>query len=140
MPLDLTSLRNSVWSLSDLVAAAENDTRMAQFTEVERNGIRAGVIQNFEVTYELAWKMIARWLNANVGGAVADGLARRQLFRLAAQNRLIHDVETWMKFHETRNLTSHTYNEVQAETTYRAMREFAHEMRLLLGALEAHND
>ncbi len=34
---------------------------------------RAGVIQNFEVIYELSWKLMARWLNTYVGTGVADG-------------------------------------------------------------------
>ena len=52
MPLELDSLRNSLQALTDLLAVSENDARMSQFSEVERDGIRAGVIQNFEVTYE----------------------------------------------------------------------------------------
>ena len=140
MPLELTNLRNSIQSLTDLLAVAENDTRMGQFTDVERNGIRAGVIQNFEVTYEISWKLMARWLNTYVASGVADGVTRRQLFRLAAENRLIHDVDEWMQHHEARNTTSHIYNEEQAARVYEATREFVHDARYLLEALEARND
>ena len=65
MPLVLDSLRNAVKALSDLRAVAENVPRMEQFSQVERDGIRAGVIQNFKVTYELCWKLMARRLEAN---------------------------------------------------------------------------
>lgn len=140
MPLELTNLRNSIQSLTDLLAVAENDARMGQFTDVERNGIRAGVIQNFEVTYEVSWKLIARWLNTYAGTGVADGVTRRQLFRLAAENRLIHGVDEWMQHHEARNATSHIYDEEQAARVYQATREFAHDARYLLEALEARND
>ena len=67
MPLELDSLRNSIRTLTDLLAVSENDARMGQFTDVERNGLRSGVIQNFEVAYELSWKLMARWLNTYVG-------------------------------------------------------------------------
>ena len=140
MPLELTNLRNSIQSLTDLLAVAENDARMGQFTDVERNGIRAGVIQNFEVTYEVSWKLVARWLNTYVGTGVADGVTRRQLFRLAAENRLIHGVDEWMQHHEARNATSHIYDEEQAARVYQATRAFAHDARYLLEALEARND
>ena len=140
MPLELTNLRNSIQSLTDLLEVAENDTRMGQFTEVERNGIRAGVIQNFEVTYELAWKLMARWLNTYVGTGIADGVTRRQLFRLAAESSLIHDVDQWMQHHEARNTTSHIYDEEKATWVYQETREFVHDARYLLLALDASND
>ena len=140
MPLELDSLRNSIQALTDLLAVSENDARMGQLSEVERNGIRSGVIQNFEVTYELSWKMMARWLNTYIGAGIADGVTRRQLFRLAAENRLIPDVDLWMQHHEARNATSHIYDEEKAMLVYSATREFSHDARLLLQALEAHND
>lgn len=140
MPLELDSLRNSIKSLADLLAVSENDARMGQLSEVERKGIRSGVIQNFEVTYELSWKLMARWLNTYIGAGIADGVTRRQLFRLAAENRLILDVNLWVQYHEARNATSHIYNEEKALLVYRATREVAHDAQLLLEALEARND
>ena len=140
MPLDLSNLRNSVQSLSDLLAVAENNARMGQFSEIERDGIRAGVIQNFEITYELSWKLIVRWINANVGLGIADGVTRRQLFRLAAESLLIHDVDEWMVYHDARNATSHIYDEEWAVRVYQAAKEFAHDARRLLGELEARNE
>ena len=140
MPIQLDNLRNAVKVLSDLLAVTENETRMAQFNQVERHGIRAGVIQNFEVTYELCWKLMARWLKTNVGTSVVDGVTRRELFRLAAQQRLIADVDRWMQHHEARNLTSHVYDARQAAMAYRATTEFVHDARDVLAALEARND
>ena len=140
MPLELDSLRNSIKSLTDLLAVSENDARMGQLSEVERNDIRSGVIQNFEVTHELSWKLMARWLNTYIGAGIADGVTRRQLFRLAAENRLILDVNLWVQYHEARNATSHIYNEEKALLVYRATREVAHDAQLLLEALEARND
>ncbi|MDE2778914.1 MAG: HI0074 family nucleotidyltransferase substrate-binding subunit [Chloroflexota bacterium] len=140
MPLELDSLRNSIKALTDLLAVSENDARMGQLSDVERNGIRSGVIQNFEVTYELSWKLMARWLSAYVNPEVADGVTRRQLFRLAAENRLIPDVDLWMQHHEARNATTHIYDEERAMMVYRATREFAHDAQRFLQALEARND
>ena len=140
MPLELEHLRDSVQALADLAEASENSERMARLNEVERNGIRAGVIQNFEVTYELSWKLMQRWLEINLGSAAMDGLTRRELFRVAVENQLIPDVELWMNHHQARNATSHTYGREQAERVYRAALTFVHDARLLLAALEARND
>ncbi len=140
MPLELTNLRNSLQSLTDLLAVAENDERMERLSEIERNGIRAGVIQNFETTYEIAWKLIRRWLNTHVGPGIADGVTRRDLFRLAAENRLILDVDLWMDHHNARNATSHIYDQEEAEQVYKATLNFAHDAQRLLETLEARND
>ena len=140
MPLELISLRNALKALTDLLTVSENDARMGQLSDIERNGIRSGAIKNFEVTYELCWKLMARWLNTYVGPEVADGVSRRQLFRLAAENRLIPDVDLWMRHHEARNVTAHIYDEEKAMMVYRTTRDFAHDARLLLQALEERND
>ena len=140
MPLQLDNLRRSVEVLAELIAVSEDDVRMEQLSEVERNGIRSGVIQNFEVTYEISWKLMARWLNTYIGSGVADDVTRRELFHLASDSRLIPDVDQWMRYHRARNATSHTYDCEKADLVYKATMDFTHDARLLLGALEARND
>ena len=140
MPLDPQSFRNSVTALSDLLAVSESEGRMLRLSEVEREGIRAGVIQNFEVTYELAWKLMARWLSQNVGRTVTDGVARRHLFRLAAEHLLIEDVERWMSHHIARNQTPYMYNQEVARRVCAAASGFVEDARRLLAALEERND
>lgn len=140
MTLQLVSLGKSLSALAEVLAVSGNDERMGQLTDVERVAIRAGVVQHFEITYELCWKLIARWLNANISPGIADGVTRRQLFRLAAENRLINDVERWMRHHEGRNVTSHIYDFDKAEAVYVATADFVHDARALLRALEAQND
>ena len=131
--------RNAVTQLR-LIEVSEDDERMGQLSEVERNGIRAGVIQNFEVTYELSWKLMARWLNTYIGSGVADGVTRRELFRLAAENRLIPDVDLWMQHHDARNDTSPIYDQEKAALVYKATMDFTHDALLLLRELEDRND
>lgn len=76
--------------------------------------LKAG-IQNFEVAYELCWKFIKRWLEHNVSPNAVAGVSRRELFRYAAENLLIRDVDQWMDFHAARNKTSHIYDQAVAE-------------------------
>ena len=67
-------------------------------------------------------------------------MTRRELFRLAAENRLIDDVEQWMRYHEARNLTSQIYQPEIAQRVYNIAHDFARDAARLLAAFEARND
>ncbi len=115
MSLDLTSMRKAIASLEAVLERANDDALMSSLDDVTRMGLRSGAIQNFEFTYELCWKFIKRMLEENLGSSYVDGVSRRELFRLAAESRLIDDVNLWMDYHHARNETSHTYDEVKAQ-------------------------
>lgn len=140
MALELNSLKNAISALRAVLAKSDDGEFMRGLDEVARTAIKSGVIQHFEFTYELCWKFIKRWLETNISPSAADGVARRELFRLAAENRLIVDVDQWMRHHEARNLTSRTYDSVVAESVYLAAHDFALDAQRLLEALEARND
>jgi nucleotidyltransferase substrate binding protein (TIGR01987 family) len=140
MLLELDSLRKAVSSLAGIVSLTGDAERMARFDDVARNGLKAGAVQNFEFTYELCWKFMKRWLEHNLGAAYVDGAPRRELFRLAAEHRLIDDPQKWMDYHRARNLTSHTYNEETAEDVFAVASGFAAAAKDLLSRLESRND
>ena len=83
---------------------------------------------------------MARWLNTNVAADTADGVTRRQLYRLSAANKLISDVDRWMQHHDARNTTSHIYDSEKAQQVYEAVKVFTQDAPQLLKALEARND
>lgn len=140
MPLELDSLRRAVSAFRGVLALSDDGDFMGRLDEVAQNAIKSGAIQHFEFTYELCWKSIKRWLKMNVGPTVAEGAARRELFRLASEHRLIADVEQWMRHHDARNRMSHTYDPDVAEEVYAAAHSFAGDAEGLLEALEARND
>ena len=140
MPLELNHLRDSLAALATTVAHAEDEEVMAEFEEPMQDAIRVGAIKQFEITFQLSWTSIERWLNTNIRPDIADGITIRQLFRLAAENRLIRDVDVWMDYHKVRNKAAHIYDDLIARQVYRASVEFVHDARRLLEALEAHND
>ena len=72
-------------------------------TELEEQGI----IQAFEFTHELAWNVMKDYL-AFQGHTEIRG--SRDAIRLAFQNSLITDGETWMDTIASRNKSTHTYN------------------------------
>lgn len=139
MTLDLSSLRKAVDSLNRAVNVASHMINGTVDTDQE-DVIRAGVIQNFEFTYELCWKFMKRWLEINVSGETVDGLTRKELFRIAAEHRLIADVEAWFSYHKARNETAHTYDKKKADDVYESAIRFLREARDLLNVLEEKND
>jgi nucleotidyltransferase substrate binding protein (TIGR01987 family) len=77
--------------------------------------VKEGLIQRFEYTHELAWKVMkdfAEYQGAtNISGS-------RDAIREALQMNLIHSGEVWMDMMLSRNKTSHTYNEATANEIY----------------------
>ena len=138
MALDLSSLQKAVGSLERAikVASVTKGNVGAEQEEV----IRAGVIQNFKFTYERSWKFIKRWLEGNLGGVYIDGVSRKELFRLAAESRLIDDVEAWFKYHETRNQTTHIYDEHKAKEIFETVKKFLPDAKEFLKNIENKND
>lgn len=139
MALNFESLMKSISALKRSIAVSNGDLD-AMGVDV-RDTIRAGVIQNFEVAYELCWKMIQRWIRENRTPVDADNpRTRNELFRMAARYGLISDPAPWFAFGEARNLTSHTYDETQALSAYDAALNFLPLAEELLGRLEESND
>jgi nucleotidyltransferase substrate binding protein (TIGR01987 family) len=66
-----------------------------------------GLIQIFEFTHELAWKMLKDYLEYQ---GLTNLVGSRDASLFAFQNELIQDGEVWMQMIAARNQTSHTYN------------------------------
>jgi nucleotidyltransferase substrate binding protein (TIGR01987 family) len=124
MGLELHSIENAIESLERAIKVAQRKSLENAVDKDELDTIRAGVIQNFEFTYEQCWKFMKRWLEENVNSESADGVSRRELFRMSAESRLLSDVDKWMEFHRARNITSHTYNAAIAQDVYTVTLEF----------------
>ena len=72
---------------------------------------KAGAIQAFEFCYELCWKTMKRILK----GRGVEVNSPRDVFREAAINRIINDPKIWFDFIEKRNLSTHTYNQLNVD-------------------------
>lgn len=75
--------------------------------QAENSFIRDSVIQRFEFSWELAWKMLKLRL-AYLG---VEALSPREVIRQSLQAGLIEDGNAWSEAQQQRNLTSHTYDE-----------------------------
>jgi nucleotidyltransferase substrate binding protein (TIGR01987 family) len=131
--LDITHLKSAIAALQSCI----NDyNEYAARGNSLRESLRSGVIQNFEVAFELSWKFMKRWLSFNVGNSLVDGIPRFELFKLAAENCLISDPEIWFDFHDARNKTSHEYGEEVAEVVLEYALKFLPCAKEFLGILE----
>jgi len=75
-------------------------------SEVER----AGLIQFFEITFELGWKVLKDFQEAEGYTITSPRNAIKQAF----QSGLITQGHHWLQALNDRNLTTHTYNEATA--------------------------
>lgn len=136
MILDLSSLRKAVVSLEKALKVSALNISSPDVKET----LRAGVIQNFEFTYELCWKFIQRWLKENEpSDEINLPRTRKDLFRKAADKGLIKDPVPWFEFADARNLTSHAYDEEKAEIVYQSAKRFILDAQYLLKQLEQKN-
>jgi len=118
--LDLTPFKKAIASLEDVLAQPKNE-----YT-------RDATIQRFEYTYELAWKMLKRYLALEAG---IEEFNIKNLYREAGRQQLIDNVEQWFVYHKARNLTSHTYNQRAAEETYSIIQQFFPDVKKLFAKL-----
>lgn len=140
MKLDLTSLKAALHSLENAIQSFNTLSHHPSLTTNDIETIKSGVIQNFEVAYKQCWKFMKRWLEVNISPDAGDGVTRREVFRLSAENRLIADVDLWMEFHASRNLTSHTYSVSNAEMAFKSAVTFLPVAKDFLVHLESRND
>ena len=138
--LALDALKKAIDTFTRTCDAACDTKTIEKLSITLQETIKAGVIQNFEFTYELAWKYMKRWLEKNYGSSTVDGVTRRELFRLAHENHLIDDVEEWMLYHRARNQTSHTYDKILADEIYMNSLSFLIVVTKLYQQLQAKND
>lgn len=81
---------------------------------------KEGIIQRFEYTFDLAWKTLKDYLKLQ---GYTDITGSRDTFREAFSLGLIEDGDIWMEMIESRNLTSHTYNEETASEILESIRD-----------------
>lgn len=92
------------------------DIYQLEFTQPHQDA----AIQRFEFTFELSWKLMQQ-LNDYLG---KPSIGPKPSIRTAAEKEVIDNPETWLKFLEARNLTSHTYKQPLAKEVYEKAKAF----------------
>ncbi|WP_149241149.1 nucleotidyltransferase substrate binding protein [Dyadobacter sp. 32] len=80
---------------------------------------KAGLIQFFEISFELTWNVMKEYLEEQ---GFQDIRSPRDTIKKAFETELITNGHIWLQTLQNRNLTSHTYDE---ETADRVVKEIS---------------
>jgi nucleotidyltransferase substrate binding protein (TIGR01987 family) len=117
------------------VAVLENAFSVSQereLTELEKMGL----IQAFEMTFELAWNLMKDFLRY-IG--IFEIMGSKDTIKRAFSNGIIDNAQVWIDMIDSRNETSHCYDEVIAIRVVTSVtRSYIEEMRNFLETMNRY--
>lgn len=138
MQIYTQSLENAVQQLERSNSYLNGE--LARNDEGLRVQFRAATIHAFEVTFELAIKMMRRQLaQIVVAPSELQKMAFMDLIRTAAAAGMVKNVPSFMIYRDMRNITSHTYDSEAAEEVISVIDDFLQDVRFLLNVLKQRN-
>ena len=92
-----------------------NVLKNADFEKINEEDIyRTGIIGQFNMTFELAWKALQVVLRLH-GVEAAETGSPRDILQLAYKFHFINDPTVWLMMLKKRNIISHVYSEDEAD-------------------------
>jgi nucleotidyltransferase substrate binding protein (TIGR01987 family) len=130
MEFDLASFEKVLTSLKEGIKKFQEDE--------SDKFIRDSVIQRFEYTYEVAYKMLRRFLQLSEHSeASIDEFVFADIIRTANEKSLLlGSLENWLEYRHMRNITSHSYDEAKAAAIASIAPQFDKEAEFLLNKLK----
>ncbi len=119
--ISLKPLKDALAQLNKAIAQPEDEF------------IRDSVIQRFEFTFELSWKTMQRFIEAD--RPLVDA-STRTILREAHAQGLIPSVEPWFEFQKYRNMTSHIYSLEVSKEIYLNVKNFPDHCAKLIQKME----
>ncbi|MBC2854489.1 MULTISPECIES: nucleotidyltransferase substrate binding protein [Cetobacterium] len=128
------------WSekIKDLENAVSRlDEAIKDSKKIELSTLKDGVIQRFEFTLELSWKILKTYL---VNEGIDCVNTPKSVVREAYKAGIIKSGEIWIEMIDDRNLTSHIYSQSMADDIYlRITKKYFKELDLLFHFLKEMN-
>ena len=130
MKLELAPLVNAIARLEEGIYGYERDKTQTL--------IRDGLVQRFEFTYEISYKMLKRFLQQiGPNPEEYDSMPFSDLIRSGnEQGLLLGDWPKWKTYRDMRAKTSHTYDEKIALEVVAGIPAFLEEARYLCDRLK----
>lgn len=94
-----------------LLRQAIEQIEQRQLSQLEKEG----VIQRFEYTWELAWKLLKDFLEAS--GVNLETTTPLAVIKAAFSTKVINNANVWIQALDARNKMAHTYNFTVFEET-----------------------
>lgn len=114
--MDIQKLREKLEDFSKALNRLKEALERDQSDDI----VLDAVIQRFEFTYELSWKLIKAYMSYS---GIADVKTPRQAFKEAFAAGLIDEGDVWLEMLDDRNLTSHTYDQGTARRIYERVKD-----------------
>ena len=140
MSLDLSSLQNAVSQLEEALDLYASE-QLAEVDPRLKRHLGTAVIQAFEFTYELSFKMLKRYLGLALANPakIAD-MSFNDVMREAFSQSLVQaELSDWKEYRRSRGTTSHAYDEKKAQEVLDNVPAFLQEACYLLSRLQEKN-
>jgi len=118
--------------IKDLASAIEQLSLVLD-EPAETDLMRAGCIQYFEFSFELAWKSIKIIVSEQ---GLIECTSPKTCIKQAFNQGWIENEQIWLEMLTARNLMSHTYHASEALKVYHSLNGYLGELRNLLNRLE----
>ncbi len=107
-----------------------------ELSPLDRDAIRESVIQRFEVTYDVLWKAIKRYMLYTLGLPDIPN-SPKPILRLAHENGILsNDITFWLKVADARVATSHDYSSTKADACIELLPTFLAALEPMVDHLE----
>ncbi len=138
MKLNLSPLHNATEQLEKSLKYAHSEIAKKDDGLFEQ--FRNSVVQCFEFTYEISWKMLKRQIEKDSPSPeLVDTYSYNDLIREAAERGLIENPQQWFDYRHFRNLTSHAYDKDKAQQVFIAASDFLSSAKFLMKQLKIKN-
>jgi nucleotidyltransferase substrate binding protein (TIGR01987 family) len=106
--IDCAKLKDALVALESNLGVLTRDA--VGKDEALKRAVFCGIVQTFEVAYEVSVSFITRKMKMLHGGERIGHQTRVEFFNLAAELGIIQDAQRWHRFHAYRNNSSHNYD------------------------------